>query len=147
MNPSSHRTLGALLLSVLAMSCSSAPDTLGTRSGGPGQDAVLMGAWGGPHAALAAVPAGATLEFDCAHGRIDEPVALDAQQRFEVAGLYVQEHGGPAAPPDETGQPARYAGQVNAQQLTLTVTIAATGESQGPFVLDRGATPRLTQCF
>jgi hypothetical protein len=144
-------TYGALLFAILALSCSTAREVTGGGAPRPGlpnsPDGVLAGAWSGLHAALSAVADGATLEFDCAHGRIAAPVQLDAQGRFDAPGVYVPERGGPAAPIEQNGQAARYAGQVTGAHLTLTVTIAETAESRGPFVLTHDAAPKLVQCF
>ena len=142
---------GPVLLAVVALSCSTAREVTG--GGSPQQrtpnapDGVLSGAWSGLHAALSAVADGATLEFDCAHGRIAAPVQLDAHGSFDTPGVYVPEQGGPAAPIEQNGQAAHYAGQVNGASLTLTVTIDETAASRGPFVLTLDATPKLVQCY
>ena len=115
----------------------------GVPAGSPG--ALLSGDWGGPNAALSAAADGATLQFDCGRGSITVPVQLDAQGRFDVAGEYVTQPGGPVAPGD-TGEAARYGGVVSGRQLTLTMTLTATGASQGPFVLSLGTTPHLVPC-
>ena len=131
------------------MSCSAAPGGISSAAqpGGGPSDLTLMGDWGGPHAAVSAAAAGATLEFDCARGQIDQPVQFDAQGHFDVPGAYAAEQGGPGAPIGGTGQPARYVGQVTGEELTLAVTITETAESHGPFVLTHDALPRLGQCF
>ncbi len=146
MNPARHSTAAALLVAALALSCSSAPDQFGGAAAPGSPDAVVVGDWGGPHAGLSAATAGATFEFDCGRGSISEPLQPDAQGHFDLPGVYVAAQAGPAAPIEENGQAARYTGQVNGASLTLTVTSAAAGEALGPFVLSRGATPRLVPC-
>ena len=144
MNTARLLILTTLQVAVISYACSG--DHLGgapQSAGSPG--ALLSGDWGGPHAALSAAADGATLQFDCGRGSITVPVQLDAQGRFDVAGEYVTQPGGPVAPGD-TGEAARYGGVVSGRQLTLTMTLTATGASQGPFVLSLGTTPHLVPC-
>src|SRR2546422_884314 len=56
---------------------------------------LLPGVWGGDHISMSIADAGTHLELDCAHGDIPAVPVLDRQGRFEVAGTYVREHGGP----------------------------------------------------
>src|SRR5437660_4586419 len=53
------------------------------------------GNWGGNHVGLQATERGARLDFDCAHGAIDEPIALDEQGTFDSRGTYTREAPGP----------------------------------------------------
>lgn len=92
--------------------------------------------------------AGATAEFDCAHGTIDGPLAVDSSQRFDVAGKFVQEHGGPIRV-DETiaAVPARYSGTSRHGTMTLTITLMSGGQSLGPFELTFGQQGRVFKCL
>ena len=101
-----------------------------------------VGVWGGPHVRLeitnmvdgVSTAGAATVEFDCAHGSISVPVTPDKSGRFEAFGYYVQDHGGPVrADQALTANPARYSGEVNGSQMTLTVTRTDTTWSAGPF--------------
>jgi hypothetical protein len=77
---------------------------------------VLSGTWGGEHVKLIVTDVTATIEFDCAHGTLDRPLALDGSGHFDVGGSFVREHGGPNRvdeDPDQQASPARYAGIVN----------------------------------
>lgn len=111
------------------------------------KDAVATGAWGGAGVALEVAAAGAKVEFDCAHGAITEPLVLDAARRFDVAGRFVQEHGGPEREgEDQAGEPARYSGTVDGKTLTLTVVLSGD-DRVGPFTLVQGQSARLHKCL
>lgn len=74
---------------------------------------VATGTWGGDHIGLEVTDKGAQVDFDCAHGSIDEPLTLDSDGRFGAKGSYAPEGPGPQRE-DQSGQgrPARYAGRV-----------------------------------
>lgn len=92
--------------------------------------------------------AGGTVEFDCAHGRLDEPMAIDQSGRFAVAGVFVREHGGPIRVDEmEDARPARYSGSVDGQKMSLTVTILDESPALGPFTLVLNGRPRLVKCL
>ena len=112
----------------------------------PGEGAPVIGRWGGAHAALTLTDSGGTIEYDCAHGGLDAPVRLDRAGRFEIAGVHVREHGGPirvGEVPDSL--PARYAGHVRGDRMTLRVLVGR--DTLGPFELRRGAEPQLFKCL
>jgi hypothetical protein len=44
-------------------------------------------------------------------------------------------------------RPARYAGRVVGQTMTLSLTLSETGELIGPFRLRKGAPPQLLRCL
>lgn len=91
---------------------------------------------------------GAAVELDCAHGRVEGKIRLDTDGRFDIAGTYVRERGGPVREQEEDSSlPAHYKGSVEGSTLTLTITLAESGETLGPFELTRGRTPRLTKCL
>jgi hypothetical protein len=107
----------------------------------------LVGEWGGEHIALTITPTGAVLEFDCAHGSIVEPIVPDAAGVFDVAGIYVREHGGPireGEPPDS--HPARYVGRIDGSRMTLTVTLTDGPKPQASYTLRQGAPPQVYKC-
>jgi hypothetical protein len=115
------------------------------------------GTWGGRGVRLDVGASGARLEFDCAHGRINGPFALDRAGRFEARGTYTRE-GGPARvgadvpdgvrPADEGAETfeASYAGRVEAGKMTLSVTLSPGGARLGPFRLARGEQATLVKC-
>lgn len=114
------------------------------------------GTWGGPGIGLRVGGGAARLEYDCAHGRINPPFTLDGRGSFKLRGTHVAERGGPSrdiveydanSPPEEEGQPAIYVGRVSGNNLTLTVTLADTGDKIGTYELARGREPQITKCY
>jgi hypothetical protein len=119
------------------------------------------GNWGGQHILLAVSASGAVIEYDCAHGTIDQKIALDKGGRFVATGGHEDEPGGPVqdiSAVDEDGvissssgpdhhQAARYTGRVTANKMTLTVTLINTGRTIGTFDLIKDAAPRLKKCL
>lgn len=116
---------------------------------GPGAasrlERVPTGEWGGEHVRLAVAENGGSIEFDCAHGTLDEPLALDTSGRFDVKGRLVAEGGPTPKDGTESGRSARYQGVSDGRVMTLDVTLEG-GESAGTFSLARGGTARLVKC-
>ena len=107
---------------------------------------VQTGRWAGEHIVLEVTSAGATVEFDCAHGTLDEPLVLDSGGRFDIAGTFTPERGGPTREQSSRTVPARYAGSLNDSTLTVTVVLTDSKDSVGVFTLRHGARPRLFKC-
>ncbi len=121
------------------------------RSNAPGvknDDRLAAGVWGGQHIRMEVTDDGAQLDYDCAHGTIDQPIILDRQGRFEATGTFTREHGG-AARDDESpkSSPVRYAGQVEDQTMTLTIKREETGEDFGAYTLTQGSAGRVMKCM
>ena len=116
---------------------------------GPETPSVITGEWGGEHLGLVATDSGATLEYDCATGRISGVVRPDGGGRFSSVGLHFPGHGGPGIiPPDPPeSRPARYDGTVRGDRMTITVTLTDTGEVLGTFTLMHGASPHVFKCL
>lgn len=113
--------------------------------------ALRNGIWGGEHVALTVTATGAEIEFDCAHGEISRPIALDAEGHFEAAGTFVRE-GGPISVPangnlSEKPISAHYRGRVEGEAMNLTVTLASGNTLIGEFTLAKGKPPFLTKCY
>jgi len=115
-----------------------------------------VGVWGGQHVRLEVMnsavgvspSAGGTIEFDCAHGGLGEPLLPDKSGRFDVAGYYVQEHGGPVrADQPLVAKPARYSGEINGSRMTLVVARTDSAWSAGPFTLQRGSAGMVFKCL
>lgn len=116
-------------------------------AGGAEGGRLASGVWGGEHIRMEVSDEGATIEHDCAHAEIEQPVTLDAQGRFDSKATYTVERGGPVRrdrPPAQ--RPARYAGRVSGDTLTLTVTLTDTDEDAGTYTLTRGSDGRVTKC-
>jgi hypothetical protein len=106
------------------------------------------GIWGGDRANLIVTRDSARLEFDCASGWLDMPIAFDALGRFAAQGGYRFEVGPVGAP-----VPAEWAGQVvsgaGVSILTLTGTVYPPGQPPrdlGPFHLVGGERVTVFYC-
>jgi hypothetical protein len=105
------------------------------------------GTWGGEHIGLEVSDDGGRVEYDCAHGTIDQKIVTDARGGFELRGTHVREHGGPVRKDEpEDSHPAVYKGQLKGDTMTLTVTESDTGESVGTFTLTLSRQPRIMKC-
>ena len=102
------------------------------------------GVWGGDSIVLEVVTGGADLEFDCARGRISEPLKLDGKGTFVLPGTFAPEGPGPTRDDAPPPAPARYQGSVKGDTMTLSVV---RGEQQiGTFKLTRGRQTVLRKC-
>jgi hypothetical protein len=130
----------ALLISLL-MSCATTPRPAESRR-------VPEGQWGGGGIAIDVGKSGARIEFDCAHGTIDQPLAVDAEGQFDQPGTWGRDHPGPIRMGEEkSGEPARYRGKLEGGTLTLQIHLARDGRSVGSFTATQGATPRIHRCL
>jgi hypothetical protein len=107
----------------------------------------LRGTWGGEHIAMEVTDAGATIEYDCAHGRINKKITPDAAGKFETKGVHVRERGGPTRQGEDNERPALYRGAIKDETMTLTVELAENNESVGTFTLTHGKTGRIRKCL
>lgn len=104
-------------------------------------------AWGGTGIALEVTAGGGRVEYDCAHGTIDQPLVFDRRGRFDVPGMHFPEHGGPVREGEEAkGQAVRYTGQVTGDTMRLTVKLP-DGKVLGPYTLVRGRAGRIHKCL
>ena len=108
-------------------------------------DRLATGVWGGDHIRLEATDSGASIEYDCAHSTIDQPIVLNRAGKFDVKGSYSREHSGPVRTEKEPST-ARYVGLVHDKTLTLTVTLTDSGESIGTFTLTHERDVILRKC-
>jgi hypothetical protein len=115
--------------------------------GEPKPNSLAVGAWGGDRVRMEVTSSGAVLDYDCAHGTIDQPIVLDAQGRFDVTGVHVFERGGPILDQPEDKHPARYTGSSNGTTLTLIVTITDRNEVVGTYKLTYGQQGRVMKCL
>src|SRR5256885_495519 len=105
------------------------------------------GTWGGEHIQLEVSEEGGQIEYDCAHGSIDQKIALDARGRFKVAGTHVVERGGPVRESGSSnGDPVEITGRVSGKKLELTVRRRVSKEVIGAFTLFYGHEGKLRKC-
>jgi hypothetical protein len=112
-----------------------------------GHDAVPerlpVGTWGGDEAGMVVSAAGAHVHIRCTVGDIAQPISLDPQGRFDVAG----QHNVDAFPINRgIVHPARYTGSTDGRNLVLTVRLTDTGQTLGPVGLVLGLEPRMANC-
>lgn len=106
------------------------------------------GVWGGDHVIMQVTDKGATLEFDCAHGTITQPMTADANGNVNVTGVFVFEKGGPTpANAQEDTHPARYTGKFDGTTLTLTITLTDQNKVVSTYKLEYGKQGRLVKCL
>ncbi len=103
--------------------------------------------WGGTHVIMHLSPEGATLEFDCAHGQILQPIKPSAKGEFTVTGTYTPEHGGPIRKDNPLQElPATYKGTISGDTMQLRIVLADKTLEPAPFSLTRGARGRVVKC-
>ena len=92
---------------------------------------------------------GATVEYDCARGTIDEPLLVDKDGNFEALGIHVFERGGPArlGEPQPKQHAALYRGWTDGSQMRLTVSLIDTAKQVGTFSLGLGRPPMIEKCL
>ena len=120
------------------------------RSLAPRQSAAdgLIGTWGGDHVRVTVGTSSSLLEYDCAHGSIDQPFTVDAAGRFDLAGTHVIETPGPIREGVEpVRHPARYTGSTDGKALTFTVTLTDSNQAFGPFTLALNDPGRVFKCL
>ena len=107
----------------------------------------LNGSWGGQHVGIVIQGGLADVQFDCASGTIDVPIAPAKDGAFEARGTYRAGMPGPVRVGQIfTSQPATYSGKVTKQAMTLSVALE-DGTIIGPLTLAQGAAPQLTRCL
>ncbi|MGB5850532.1 MAG: hypothetical protein WBH40_18735 [Ignavibacteriaceae bacterium] len=108
----------------------------------------LKGTWGGEHIGILVSDSSATLEYDCAHGSIDEPIIPDDGGKFEVSGVHVFEHGGPIRSDEVLDEhPALYKGHIEGNEITLILVLTDTNTEVDTFSLTRGVNPLIHKCL
>ena len=108
-------------------------------------DSLTPGMWGGDHVRLEVTEGGATVDFDCAHGRVEGRIAVDSAGRFDVGGMFYAERGGPVREGEEARPvPMRLTGLVGGSIMKLRVTRGGT--QMGDYTLTRDREPRVVKC-
>ena len=107
----------------------------------------MKGVWGGQGIAMDVDDNGATLDLDCAHGKISEKMVADNNGKFRVKGLFARERPGPVRQgDDQNGQPAIYSGTLTGDSLTMEIVLEGSKEMVGTFTLAKGKTGRIRKC-
>ena len=148
---SGSRATGAARAARLALlTIAAAAITRCTSYAGPtlaSKDGLAAGTWGGENAGLIVGDTSVHVHVGCTYGDLPVPVALDAEGRFDAAGSYLL-RAYPVA--DGPTLPARFAGLLRGDRLTLTVTVDDTVEHKtvvlGPVTVAYGKEPRLGPC-
>ena len=97
-------------------SCGPKQSAAGSASSG-GKNKLATGTWGGDHVRADVSDKGASIEFDCASGAIEEQVFLNDDGKFDLKGKFTPEHGGPVVKDEaDAGRPARYVGRVRGKK-------------------------------
>ena len=107
---------------------------------------VAEGVWGGAHVRLNVTASGGQIEFDCAHGEINEAFKTDSDGRFDVAGTLTREGGPIRLDHPRPSRAARYVGRVEGATMTLNVKFTGTEETTESYTLMRGSGGRLWKC-
>ena len=107
---------------------------------------IPRGEWGGTHISMNVGEQSATIEYDCAHGEIPGPLNIDGEGKFELAGTFTPERGGPVRA-DETSraQPATYSGTISGSKMTLTMKVKGSDDAE-TFTLEKGKPADLFKC-
>ena len=108
---------------------------------------VQEGVWGGEHIRLTVERNGARLEYDCAHGSIDQQMKLDRNGRFNATGYHVNESGGPDIQDRlHAKRPAKYLGQVTGNEMALDIVLTDSNEKLGSFMVTYGNRGDIFKC-
>lgn len=111
-------------------------------------ESVTPGTWGGDRVRMELTDGGGTIEFDCAHGKIDHKLVTESGGRFQAKGTYARERSGPEHEEgEEKGLPALYTGRTDGKTMTLRIRLTGSNEELGPFTLTHGRKVRLTKCM
>jgi len=103
--------------------------------------------WGGRDIALRMTAVGASIEFDCGHGNITQPIRPDATGAFTAIGTYSPERGGPVRRDNPSQDlPATYKGTISGDTMHLEISLEDKTRQPPPFTLTRGNPGRLVKC-
>jgi hypothetical protein len=106
------------------------------------------GQWGGDHISMVVTATSVRLDFDCAHGAVDDTPLLDPAGRFNLSGVYVREHGGPVHDGEaEDSHAAVYVGQLEGSRATLSIQLTDESTWIGPFEARLGQQATVFKCL
>ncbi len=110
---------------------------------------VANGTWGGDQIGMNVTDNGASLDFGCASGSIDEPLRADVIGNFSVQGTLTQRMGVMPADPELLPKPqsVTYNGQIRGNAMDLHITLNEDGSHLGDFTLRLGQEPTIFYCY
>jgi hypothetical protein len=102
--------------------------------------------WGGDHIEMEVTGSGARIEFDCAHGTIDEAVRVDRQGTFQANGTFTPERSGPSRDGDASrSAKATYSGTIADDTMTLRIVVDGQ-DRDTTYLLARDRAGNLRKC-
>jgi hypothetical protein len=102
--------------------------------------------WGGDHIEMEVTGTGARLEFDCAHGTIDEALQVDRKGAFKAKGTVTPEQSGPSRDGDAPrAAKATYAGTITDDTMTLRIVVNGQ-DRDNTYMLARDRPGNLRKC-
>ncbi len=105
------------------------------------------GAWGGTGIRMWVDESGAAIETDCSHGKIEGPIFLDAQGRFNAEGTFSFE-GGPTPENGFFVHRVLYSGVVEKGQMSLSIRfVMLTASQEVRLTATQGVSGQLTKCL
>jgi hypothetical protein len=107
----------------------------------------LIGEFGGDRTNASFGAEAVRLDLDCATAEIRRGVLVSADGRFEVIGLYVDEHVGPIdGAAEKRAVEARFAGLVRGDRINLTISVAGRSDPE-QLTLRRGHRVNRVRCL
>lgn len=114
-------------------------------AGAASMQRIQAGVWGGNHVRVEVGEKSANIEYDCAHGVIEGPLAVDGNGRFNLRGTHTPERGGPVRSDRPSRSiPATFVGSIKGDTMTLTLKLADSEEET--FTLEKGKEGNLFKC-
>ena len=103
--------------------------------------------WGGQDVRLRINAQGAIVEFDCADGKISQPIKPDANGEFMAHGTYTPNRFGPIRKDDPSREmPAIYKGKISGDTVHLQVIFENKQMQLPPFTLTKGKSGHVVRC-
>jgi len=109
---------------------------------------IAPGTWGGEHMGMVVTDTGASIEFDCASGRVTQALSVDPDGSFNWQGLFFPGHPGPSRI-DEKLDPhvAQYSGRATGDHMTINLRVPDSLNISQSFTLTHGANPDVFKCL
>ena len=102
--------------------------------------------WGGEHVEMDVTDGGARLEFDCAHGTIDEPLRPNRTGVFQAKGTFTPERSGPSRDGGPSPAKAVYSGTIKDATMTLRVILDGQSDDGNTYALVRDRPGNVRKC-